>query len=133
MSLYLANAFGFVVAHWKWFALGGGLLLIFVIFGVRSCGLRPPAKLNEAEVQRGEQAIKEQNKAELVEILTTAEVREKAIDANVANAKADTVNAVYEAKKKYSEMEIEELRRQFEAGKSEPEFHRRDAETQRFK
>lgn len=115
LKFILKRGFYFVVDHWKWF-LGVFVVLLIVVTVFRSCGSKP-AKLNEAEIQRGEQAIKEQNRKELVEILTAAEVREKAIDANVASAKAETLNAFEAARSKYRGMSIDELQAEFDRGK----------------
>ncbi len=108
----------FVKDNWRSVAavVGTIFLLILVVTVFRSCGSKP-AKLNEAEIQRGEQAIKEQNRKELVEILTAAEVREKAIDANLANAKADTLNSFEAARTRYGQMSIDELQTEFDRGK----------------
>lgn len=118
ITFFAKRVWYFVYDNWKVLAIVAGILLVVVLSAVafRSCG-RKPTKLNEAEIQRGEQAIKEQNKQELVEILAKAEVREQAIDANVANGRVATINAVKEARDKYSDMSIEELQAEFGKGK----------------
>jgi signal transduction histidine kinase len=122
IATFLANAFGidFDLAK-RWarravLALIVSVLLVVVILAFRGCGRSSP-KLNEAEIQRGEQAVREQNRKELEEILTAAEVREAEIAGEVANSKAATVNAIHEARGKYSAMSIEELQAEFERGK----------------
>lgn len=91
------------------------VLIIAVVLGVRSCGKAP--KLNEAEIQKGEQAVKERNDKELREILVNSDVREAQIEANVSNAKAETINAIAEAKEKYANMNTDELAAELERRK----------------
>jgi len=94
-----------------------GLVLI-LIFGLwmKSCFTKTP-KLNEAEIQKGEQAVKERNDAALKEILVQSDVREAQIEANVSNARAETVNAIAEAKEKYANMNTSQLAEELERRK----------------
>lgn len=111
--LWFANLWGFFIVHWRYFAVAGVILLAVIVVG-RSCNSdKPAASLNEAEIQRGEQAVKEVNKKELTEILAAADVREQQINANIANGRTETINATLEAKKRYQEMSIEELQAEF--------------------
>ncbi|MBX3288434.1 MAG: hypothetical protein KF855_03720 [Acidobacteria bacterium] len=117
--LTTANIIGFVVTNKRYFFIGAAVLigLVLVIGFLRSCGAGPTPKLNEVEIQRGEQAVKEQNRKELEEILINAEVRERQIDANLANGRAETVNAIDEARRKYRQMTNEDLSAEFEKRK----------------
>lgn len=113
--LWLANAFGWVVSHKRLLLT---LLAILIVLGAcigiyRGCKSRT-VKLNEAEIQKAQEAIKTRNDEELRKILVDVEVREKTIDANVAEANAATVNAQFEAKKKYSEMNTSQLAEELE-------------------
>ena len=93
------------------------LVIAGLIFkGVTGLFSRKP-KLNEQEIQKGEQAVKDRNDAELKKILVDSDVREKEIDANVSNAKAATVNAIEESKKKYENMNTSELAAELEKRK----------------
>ena len=91
-------------------------LLLIVGLQMKGCFKRTP-KLNEAEIRTAQQAIADQDRSKMIEVLTASEVREKNIDANVANAKADTLNAIHESKIKYNDMTNEELAREIEARK----------------
>src|SRR5688572_43402 len=104
MSLILANIVGWIVANKRTVAILGAICLIalLTILLTRACAPAKP-KLNEAEIQKGEQAVKERNDAALKEILVQSEVREKQIEANVANAEKETVNAIYESRRKWEQ------------------------------
>lgn len=92
------------------------ILLLVVGLQMKGCFKRTP-KLNEAEIRTAQQAIADQDRSKMIEVLTASEVREKNIDANVADAKVETVNAYAEARKKYSEMSNDDLARELEARK----------------
>lgn len=91
------------------------VILLLPFLWLRGCS-KPP-KLNEQEIQRGEQAVKDRNDKELKEILINSEVREKQIEANVADAKAVTAAAVQEAREKYANMNTSELAAELEKRK----------------
>ena len=103
------------MAHWKYFAIGAGILLIVTIFWA-SCG-KPKPVLNEQEIQRGEQAVKERNDKELKQILVEAEQRQKVADGLDTSSKAKVVEAYQESHRKYDAMTIEQLQAEFEKGK----------------
>ena len=84
------------------------IILVLIGMQMKGCFTRTP-KFNEDEIRRAQKAIAEDNRKEMVEVLAQSEVREKNIDANVANAKIETVNAYAEARKKYENMSIEQL------------------------
>jgi len=84
------------------------LLLLVIGLQMKGCFKAKP-KFNEKEIFEMNQAIERQNRKEMEEVLAQSEVREKNIDGNVANAKMDTINSYAEARKKYSEMTVEEL------------------------
>ena len=92
------------------------ILLLVVGLQMKGCFKRTP-KLNEAEIRTAQQAIADQDRSKMIEVLTASEVREKNIDANVANAKADTLNAIHESKIKYNDMTNDELAKELEARK----------------
>lgn len=93
--------------------LFAGVVLLFLVLQIRSCFNRPP-KLDEAEIQAGEQAVKERNDKELRQILTNSDVREAQIEANVTNAKAEAVNARHESEKKWANANISDLQAEFD-------------------
>ena len=84
------------------------LLLLVVGLQMKGC-FRAKPKFNEKEIFEMNQAIETQNRKEMEEVLVQSEVREKAIDGNVVNAKKDTINAYADARKKYAEMTPEQL------------------------
>lgn len=91
-------------------------VLAVVFNSVRGC-LSPKAKLNEKEIQAGEQAVKDRNDKELKEILAAADAREAQIDANVSNAEAQTEKVREAAKEKYNGMTVDELAAELEKRK----------------
>ena len=115
----LANLVGWMAAHWRMVAILATICLIALlsILFTRSCGPKP--KLNEAEIQQGERAVQERNDAALKEILVQSEVREKEIEANVANAEKEKINAIHESRKKWANANIDDLRQEFERRKNE--------------
>lgn len=114
MSLIIANILGFVAAHKRWFVIGGLVAVLIVsIVIIRRCGSRP-SKLNEVEIQRGEQAVKEQNDKELREILINSEAREKIADETAANGTANKEAIVEESKKVWANANRDELQAEFD-------------------
>lgn len=119
IGLFLANVWGYIVAHWRWFLYGflAIALLLLVVFAYRGCSGRSKAKLDEKAIQEGENAVKERNDAKLKEILANADAREEVIAGNVANAERETEKAKAEAKKKYDAMTTDELAAELEKRK----------------
>lgn len=117
IALFFANILGWVVAHWRIVAGIAAILTVLIIGGLIFRACKPKPKLNEIEIQKGEQAVKEQNDKELKEILAAADTREAQIDANVSNAEAQTEKVKEEAKKKYENMTTDELAKELEARK----------------
>lgn len=114
IGFFLKRVFFFVIDNWKVFAMLGAVIVVIVIFN-KACN-KPP-KLDEKQIQKAEQAVKERNDAALKEILAESDVVEKQIDANVANASTQTVNAINESKKKYENMTTDELAAEIERRK----------------
>ncbi len=111
----LKLAFYFVVDNWRAFVLTlviiGAVVIVYLAF-------RPaPAKLDEREIQESIKAIEEKNDAKLKEILVNADIRERQIDANLANAKVETINAAADARKKYANMNTSDLAAEIERRK----------------
>lgn len=118
--LFLLKRIGFFFYdNWRELAILAGIagVLVASMFVYRSCGR--PAKLNEQQIQRAEAAVKQRNDAELKQVLVEADVDAKRIDANVATAKAQTVNEIAESKKKYENMSLDELAAEFERRKNQ--------------
>ena len=110
IALILANAWGWIVAHKRTVAILAAILVIALlsILFTRSCGSKP--KLNEAEIQKAQQAIAVEDRKQMVEILTSSDAREAAIDGNLSNAKANTVNAIHEARHKWQNATDDEIK-----------------------
>lgn len=87
-------------------------VLVLVICIYRVCN-RPP-KLDEAAIQKAQQAIAVQDRKAMVEILTQSDVAEKQIDANIANAKSQALNAINDARKNAETMTNDELAAELE-------------------
>lgn len=111
--LFILKRIGFfLIDNWRAVVLTAAVLLaMFILWRA----FRPaPAKLNEQEIQEAVKAAEQKNEAKLREILITAEVREKAIDDSLANAKAERVNAIADARKRYESMSAAELEAEIE-------------------
>ncbi len=112
--LFILKRIGFfVVDNWKYtvpvILIG---VLIFVVVISRSCGHKP--KLNEKQIQQAQTAIATQDRATMEKVLVESDVAEKQIDANVANAEVQKLNAITEAKTKAAQMTNEELAAELE-------------------
>jgi len=117
MFLSILKKLGGLVADY-WYIAGPVLVLLLIIFGYglqRAC--YKPAKLDEKSIQEAQKAVEDRNHERLAEILTNADVKEKIITGEVANAAANTAAAKYEAKKKYDAMTPSELAAELEARK----------------
>lgn len=112
--LTLANIAGWFIAHKKLVIYGvlAVLLLIFV-FWLKACFHKEP-KIDEAEILKAQEAVKEKNDARLKDILANADVKEKVIAGEVANSAANTEAAKVEAKKKYADMNTQQLAEELE-------------------
>lgn len=110
LGLFIKNVYGWVVAHKRIVAILAAILVIALlsILLTRSCGSKP--KLNEAEIQKAQQAIAVEDRKQMVEILTSSDAREAAIDGNLSNAKANTVNAIHEARHKWQNATDDEIK-----------------------
>lgn len=114
MSLIFANIIGWIYANKRTVAILAAILVIAILSVVfsRSCGSKP--KLNEAEIQKAQQAIAVEDRKQMVEILTSSDAREAAIDGNLSNAKANTVNAIHEARHKWQNATDDEIKAELE-------------------
>jgi ABC-type uncharacterized transport system auxiliary subunit len=115
--IIILTKIGFFIKRCAWFLwdnprilIVGLAVLLLLVVGLQMKGcFRAKPKFNEAEIFRANQAVETQNRKEMEEVLVQSEVREKAIDGNVVNAKKDTINAYADARKKYAEMTPEQL------------------------
>lgn len=96
---------------------GTALVIILIAFTIYRCSRGRAPKLNEQEIQKGEQAVKEKNDEELRKILTNSDIRQQEIDSNVAKGRAESVNAQARAKEVYSNMNTQQLAEELERRK----------------
>lgn len=104
---------------WNVFTLKAKLVSVGTVLGLiaivalglwaHSCWNSHKAKLNEKQIIAAQQAIAKDDRKEMVEILAQSDAAEAETNATVANAKADTVNAIAESKKKAETMSNQEL------------------------
>lgn len=88
--------------------IGAVVLLVLVVFAYRGCSRSAP-KLDEKQIQEAQRAIAENDRKVMERVLVESEVAEKAIDANLANAENEKLQAIQEARKKAAGMSNEEL------------------------
>lgn len=105
----------FFIDHWKWI-VGGIAVLVAISLFFSYCGSRN-AKLNQDEIIRAQQAIAKEDRKEMINVLTESDIREKAIDANLAEGRNATVNALIESRSKYAQMDNANLAAELEKRK----------------
>lgn len=93
------------------------LLALISLLWLRAC-MRPTPHLDEEQIQRGEEAVRQRNDARLREILTNSDVRAAEINANVVGASVEVYNATQESKRRWANANIDELREEFERRKN---------------
>lgn len=116
--LILANVLGFLYANWKriaYITLGVIVLFLFTIGVMRSC--RPGPKLDEISIQKAQQAIKAEDRKQMIEILTESDLAEKQINANLANADNEKLKTLSESRAKYNELSNDDLAAELERRK----------------
>lgn len=105
MSLFLANLAGFVVAKWRLFAVLAGILLLVVLIALASRACRSQPKLDHEQIQKAQQAIREQDRKEMIQVLAESDAREQAIDNSIKAAE----QATEDAKQNYTGLTNDEL------------------------
>lgn len=115
VSLFIANIFGWVVSHWRPVAIGAAIAVIAIasILFVRSCGKRA-VKLDEAAIQKAQQAIAERDQKAMVEVLAESDANEAVADATSVNANVIKVNALKESRDKWNNASLEEMQAELE-------------------
>jgi hypothetical protein len=85
-------------------------VLIFVLLFQTYCGGgKSKPELDEKLNQEVHEAIESKERKKMEEVFVKVEAKQAEIESSVSNAKANTVNAIAEAKKKVSEMTDAEL------------------------
>lgn len=108
--LILANIVGFVSLYWRYFATGLAVLvlLIAIVFTQRSCSR--PAKLDEAAIQKAQNAIAENDRRKMIEVLAESDTKEAEIDSTLKQIEMDRERA----KKNYTDKTNAELAAELE-------------------
>lgn len=108
--LILANIVGFVSLYWRYFATGLAVLvlLVAVVFTYRSCS--KPAKLDEAAIQKAQNAIAENDRRKMIEVLAESDTKEAEIDSTIKQIEIDRERA----KKNYIDKTNAELAAELE-------------------
>lgn len=116
--LIMANILGWIYAHWKW-AVGVivGIILLVVLFSVSMRVYRwfnPLPKLDEVQIQKGEQAIQQKNDERLKDILAESDTAVENADTTIKQAEQNTEDA----RKTYDSWTTDELLKEFERRKA---------------
>lgn len=116
--LIMANILGWLYAHWKLvLCVIVGIVLLIVLFSVSMRIYRwvnPPPKLDEVQIQKGEQAIQQKNDERLKDVLAESDTAVENADTTIKQAEQNTENA----RKTYDSWTTEELEREFERRKA---------------
>jgi hypothetical protein len=110
ISLMLANAVGYVVAHWRWFAIGAAILVLVIATALIFRACKPSPSLDQKEIIEAQQAIAKEDRKVMIEILTNSTVREQGIDNSIKAAE----EATDKAKREYSQLTNDELAAELE-------------------
>lgn len=110
MSLFLANIIGWIVAHWRLVAGAVAALFLVIVMGLVFRACNKPPKLDQKEIIKAQQAIAEQDRKEMIEILSNSAVQEQGIDNSVKAAEEATAKA----KRDYSKLSNDELAQELE-------------------
>lgn len=92
--------------------IGALVLVIFFIVQIKSCLTKEP-QLDEAEIQKAQQAIEQKNNKQLRQILEQSDNRVAEIEQSVNQAEANTKKAV----KNYDNMNTSQLAEEIEKRK----------------
>lgn len=119
--LIMANILGWIYANWRWAAgIVVGIILLIVLFSVSMRIYRwfnPPPKLDEVQIQKGEQAIQQKNDERLKDVLAESDTAVENADTTIKQAEQNTENA----RKTYDSWTTDELLKEFERRKAEHE------------
>lgn len=114
----MANILGWIYANWRWAAgIVVGIILLVVLFSVSMRIYRwfnPLPKLDEVQIQKGEQAVKDRNDAKLKEILAESDTHVENADSTIKQAEQN----IEDARKTYDSWTTDELLKEFERRKA---------------
>lgn len=117
LSLFLANVFGWVVAHWKLVAGAVVVFLVFILFTLTLRSCNKPPKLDQKEIIKAQQAIAEQDRKQMIEVLAESTVKEQGIDNSIKAAEEATEKAKQDYSKLSNDELAQELQRRLEESK----------------
>lgn len=104
----------FIYDNWR-VVLPVAVFAVVLIWVAVHYGCQKPApKLNQQEITAEQQAIAAKDRQTQIAILVNSDVREQAIDANVAAGRNATVNAIADSKAEWSQKSNEELAAELE-------------------
>ncbi len=103
--LFLANAFGWVIAHLRFVLTIAAILSLLIIIAVIYKRCHKPPHLDEAAIQKAQVAIEKQDHEAMVKILAESDVKEQALDDTIKGAE----KATEDAKQNYNSKSNQEL------------------------
>lgn len=89
-------------------------LLSLVVFAYRGC-TKKQIKLDEKAIAEAQQAIAENDRKKMVDVLAKSDAEEAVADGIIANSKSETINKIAESKDKWSAASDEDVRKELEA------------------
>ncbi len=115
MPIFILDIIGWIVAHWRLILPYALALVLIVAFGIYwSCGRSTP-KLDEAQIQRNQEAVRSGEQKRMEEAYVESKVAEKKIDANRADAELQTMKAKQAAREEARGKTNEQLAAELEA------------------
>lgn len=114
--LFLADMAGFVVAKWRVFAVGAGILVLLFAVAVAWKRCNPPPKLDEKQIQKAQDAIAKRDREKMLDVLAESDTREASIDSNIKQIENDREAA----KQNYSGKSNDDLAAELEKRVQQP-------------
>ncbi len=115
LSLFIKNAVGWLVAHWRIVALIAAGIALVVLIGLayRGCSQKE-IKFNQQEVTEAQQAIEAADRDKQIAVLAKSDAKEAVADETAINANAATVNAIHESREKWNQATDAEIQAEIE-------------------
>lgn len=105
LMLFLANLFGWFMAHLRLILTLGAILILLIAVAVVYKRCSKPPYLDEAAIQKAQKAIAENDRKVMVEVLAESDVKEQALDDTIKGAE----QATEDAKKSYADKTNKEI------------------------
>lgn len=106
------KAFRFVLARWRYFAIGAGILLLLIVF-YASCG-KKEVKLDEKGIQEAKIAIAERDEKKAAEVLAKSDAQEAIADNHSVEAEKVYINTLKESREKWANTPLDEMAAELE-------------------